>query len=99
MTCSLVPSAVPLTELLSIAVLKGNFNLLLKLPTDELNTIKVKLKKTEYTKKKITNVEKKPLIAEVEISECVTFKLDTKKKNNLTDRQGVYIAVSQHKLT
>lgn len=81
MTCSLVPSAVPLTELLSIAVLKGNFNLLLKLPTDELNTIKVKLKKTEYTKKKITNVEKKkPLIAEVEISECVTFKLDTKKK-------------------
>lgn len=59
MTCSLVPSAVPLTELLSIAVLKGNFNLLLKLPTDELNTIKVKLKKTEYTKKKITNVEKK----------------------------------------
>lgn len=81
MTCSLVPSAVPLTELLSIAVIKGNFNLLLKLPTDELNTIKVKLKKTEYTKKKITNVEKKkPLIAEVEISECVTFKLDTKKK-------------------
>lgn len=81
MTCSLVPSAVPLTELLSIAVLKGNFNLLLKLPTDELNTIKVKLKKTEYTKKKITNVKKKkPLIAEVEISECVTFKLDTKKK-------------------
>lgn len=61
MTCSLVPSAVPLTELLSIAVLKGNFNLLLKLPTDELNTIKVKLKKTEYTKKKITNVEKKNL--------------------------------------
>lgn len=61
MTCSLVPSAVPLTELLSIAVIKGNFNLLLKLPTDELNTIKVKLKKTEYTKKKITNVEKKNL--------------------------------------
>lgn len=84
MTCSLVPSAVPLTELLSIAVLKGNFNLLLKLPTDELNTIKVKLKKTEYTKKKITNVEKKkPLIAEVEISECVTFKLDTKKKKTI----------------
>lgn len=99
MTCSLVPSAVPLTELLSIAVLKGNFNLLLKLPTDELNTIKVKLKKQNTLKRKSRMLKKKPLIAEVEISECVTFKLDTKKKNNLTDRQGVYIAVSQHKLT
>lgn len=81
MTCSLVPSAVPLTELLSIAVLKGNFNLLLKLPTDELNTIKVKLKKKQNTlKRKSRMLKKKPLIAEVEISECVTFKLDTKKK-------------------
>lgn len=90
MTCSLVPSAVPPTELLSIAVLKGNFNL--------LNTIKVKLKKQNTLKRKSRMLKKKPLIAEVEISECVTFKLDT-KKNNLTDRQGVYIAVSQHKLT
>lgn len=80
MTCSLVPSAVPLTELLSIAVLKGNFNLLLKLPTDELNTIKVKKKKQNTLKRKSRMLKKKPLIAEVEISECVTFKLDTKKK-------------------
>lgn len=59
MTCSLVPSAVPLTELLSIAVLKGNFNLLLKLPTDELNTIKVKLKKKQNTLKRKSRMLKK----------------------------------------